>query len=354
MSILIQGLEKTFGPNRVLHGVTETFEQARISVLLGPSGCGKTTTLRCVAGLERPSGGRIEIDGRVVYQDRPGVWVAPERRNISMVFQSYAIWPHMSVFDNVSLPLRAAGADKQSIRRAVTNTLQLVGLDAYAGRSATQLSGGQQQRVALARCIVSESPVILMDEPLSNLDARLRVAMRSEIRDLQKRLGRTILFVTHDQEEAMSIADTLYLYRNGTVIQKGAPKDMYDHPASGYAAEFLGRANLIDNFDWRASDGASEVVLPGGAVLRTELPDRPATGSRLCIRPEKWRLVDAAQPGALRGRIEQASFVGDRTEYRVGTDAGSMLAVQLDGELLRPGELVGLAVRAGDIRVVRE
>ncbi|WP_053244235.1 MULTISPECIES: ABC transporter ATP-binding protein [unclassified Achromobacter] len=354
MSIVLQGLEKAFGPSRVLQGVTETFDQARISVLLGPSGCGKTTTLRCIAGLERPSGGRIQIDGRTVYQERPAVWVAPERRNVSMMFQSYAIWPHMTVFDNVGLPLRAAGVDRRRIRQAVTATLELVGLDAYAARNATQLSGGQQQRVALARCIVSESPVILMDEPLSNLDARLRVAMRSEIRDLQKRLGRTILFVTHDQEEAMSLADTLYLYRNGSVVQKGAPKDVYDHPASGYAAEFLGRANLIGEFDWRSAGDASEVVLPGGAVLRTGLRERPAEGARLCIRPEKWRIVDADGPDVLRGRIEQASFVGDRTEYRVATDAGSMLAVQLDGELRQPGEQIGLAVRPGDIGIVRE
>jgi ABC-type sugar transport system ATPase subunit len=354
MSIAIQNLEKSFEASRVLRGVTEVFERARISVLLGPSGCGKTTTLRCIAGLERPSAGCIQVDGRTVYQGMPAVWVAPEDRKISMVFQSYAIWPHMSVFENVCLPLQAAGVDRPRIRQRVMDTLRLVGLDDYAGRGATQLSGGQQQRVALARCIVSESPVILMDEPLSNLDARLRVSMRSEIRDLQRRLGRTILFVTHDQEEAMSIADTLYLYRNGTVVQKGAPKEVYDHPASRYAAEFLGRANILADFEWRAAGGAaSDVILPGGAILRSALRERPATGAMLCIRPEKWRLVGVDEPGVLRGRIKQASFVGDRTEYRVDTDAGAMLAVQLDGELLRPGAAVGLAVRADDIKVVR-
>jgi len=354
MSIVIQNLEKYYGSQRVLNSVTETFEQARISVLLGPSGCGKTTTLRCLAGLERPSAGRIDIAGRVVYQDQPAVWVPPESRRVSMVFQSYAIWPHMTVFENVSLPLRAAGAGRRAIEQAVSETLRLVGLRDYADRSATQLSGGQQQRVALARCIVSESPLILMDEPLSNLDAKLRISMRTEIRELQRRLERTVLFVTHDQEEAMSIADTVYLYRDGSVVQKGAPKQLYDYPATRYAAEFLGRANIIEQFEWTLSDGCAVYTLPGGVALPSAADSRPAAGSMLCIRPEKWRLVGAGQAGALPGRIAYSSFVGDRTEYRIDTPAGPVSVVELNAVPRRVGDEIGLAVAAEDIRVVME
>ncbi|MFL9901307.1 ABC transporter ATP-binding protein [Paraburkholderia fungorum] len=353
MSIVIRRLQKSFGAQQVLKSVSETFADAQISVLLGASGCGKTTTLRCIAGLERPSGGEIVVAGRTVYQDSPALWIAPERRQMAMVFQSYAIWPHMTVFENVRLPLRAAGIGGAKARNAVMATLQLVGLDAFASRSATQLSGGQQQRVALARAIVSEAPVILMDEPLSNLDAKLRVEMRIEIRALQRRLGRTILFVTHDQEEAMSIADTVYLYHNGTVIQKGAPKDLYDHPASRHAAEFLGRANIIANYEWQMAANGPVFALPGGLALpaaATTQPPQP--GELLCIRPEKWRVRQAGTPGAIAGRVAEASFVGNRTEYRIDTAFGQMSVVQLDAGPRLPGDAVSLEVNPTDIRVI--
>src|ERR1700736_6611848 len=184
MSVEVAGLTKSF-ESIVLKSITETFASNEISVLLGPSGCGKTTMLRCIAGLERPEDGRITIGDRIVFQRKPAIWVPVERRKVSMVFKSYAIWPHMTVFQNVSLPLRAAGVAKRDIGARVTDVLGLVGLSSFADRSATQLSGGQQQRVALARCIVSDAPVILMAEPLSNLDAKLRVAMLTEISDLQ-------------------------------------------------------------------------------------------------------------------------------------------------------------------------
>ncbi|HEX3637868.1 MAG TPA: ABC transporter ATP-binding protein [Paraburkholderia sp.] len=354
MSIVIRRLQKSFGVQPVLKSVSETFADAQISVLLGASGCGKTTTLRCIAGLERPSGGEIVVAGRTVYQDSPALWIAPERRHMAMVFQSYAIWPHMSVFENVRLPLRAAGIGGAKARDAVMATLQLVGLDAFASRSATQLSGGQQQRVALARAIVSEAPVILMDEPLSNLDAKLRVEMRIEIRALQRRLGRTILFVTHDQEEAMSIADTVYLYHNGTVIQKGAPKDLYDHPASRHAAEFLGRANIIANYEWQMAANGPVFAMPGGLALPAAATQTqaPQPGELLCIRPEKWRVRQAGTPGAIAGRVVEASFVGNRTEYRIDTAFGQMSVVQLDAGPRLQGDAVGLEVSPADIRVI--
>jgi len=348
MPIEIENLSKAFGDVSVLRSITETFAEAQISVLLGASGCGKTTTLRCIAGLEHPGAGRITIDGRVVYQDRPSITVPVERRKIAMVFQSYAIWPHMTVFQNVSLPLRAAGIGKSEINSRVIEVLSLVGLGDLGARSATQLSGGQQQRVALARCIVSEAPVILMDEPLSNLDAKLRIAMRTEISDLQRRLKRTILFVTHDQEEAMSIADTIYLFNDGQIVQKGYPKELYENPKSRYAAEFLGRANIIVNSERTTDPEGRSAARIGGMTV--PLPTYLPTVYSLCIRPEKWRAVSPESPCALTGRVTKVQYVGDRTEIRVDTPAGVMIVVEISSLDRRPNDLVGLQVEPRDVK----
>jgi iron(III) transport system ATP-binding protein len=348
MPIEVESLSKSFGDVSVLRSISEKFAEAQISVLLGASGCGKTTTLRCIAGLEQPSAGRIAIDGRIVYQDRPPVWVPVERRKVSMVFQSYAIWPHMTVFQNVSLPLRAIGLDKRTIATRVSEVLGLVGLGALADRSATQPSGGQQQRVALARCIVSDSPVILMDEPLSNLDAKLRVAMRTEIGDLQRRLKRTILFVTHDQEEAMSIADTIYLFNDGQVLQKGAPKDLYENPKTRYAAEFLGRANIIAKREVMA-DGAGGAVARVGSIS-VPLPACVAEEFVLCVRPEKWRVVSPETAGALGGRIIKMQYVGDRTELWIDTPISVLTVVEISSVDRRVDDRVGLVVDPRDVK----
>jgi len=352
MSVVVEGLEKAYGAHPVLRSISEIFEESEISVLLGPSGCGKTTTLRCIAGLERPSSGRIKVAGRVVYQGAPPVWVPPEKRRLSMVFQSYAIWPHMSVFENVSLPLRAAGLGRAQINEAVNDALQMVALAKFAERGATALSGGQQQRVALARCIVSDTPVILMDEPLSNLDAKLRVSMRADIKAMQRRLRRTILFVTHDQEEAMSIADAVYLYHDGRVIQKGSPREIYANPSTRYAAEFLGRANIIERFEWVETALGARFVLPGGVSLPCAVPHRPAPGSMLCVRPEKWRFTEADGSGVIAGDILETNFVGDRVEYVVATAIGQLSVTELGGANRRPDDRVGLDVSAQDIKLI--
>ena len=346
MSVEVAGLTKSFSESVVLKSITETFANNEISVLLGPSGCGKTTMLRCIAGLERPEDGRITIGDRIVFQRKPAIWVPVERRKVSMVFQSYAIWPHMTVFQNVSLPLRAAGIDSRQIARRVTDVLDMVGLKDVSERSATQLSGGQQQRVALARCAVSDSPVILMDEPLSNLDARLRVAMRGEIVDLQRRLQRTVLFVTHDQEEAMSIADTIYLFHQGIIVQKGAPRDLYENPGSRYAAEFFGRANIISSRVLETTDGTMRL-----GRLNLAIPDQMANQEFfLCIRPEKWRIGPPDADAALNGNIRKLQYLGDRTELWVDTPIGEMLVIEMSSRPLRPNEPVGLRVEAGDVR----
>jgi ABC-type Fe3+/spermidine/putrescine transport system ATPase subunit len=352
MPIEVESLSKSFGGVPVLRSITETFAEAQISVLLGASGCGKTTTLRCIAGLEQPSGGRIAIDGRIVYQHRPPISVPVERRNVSMVFQSYAIWPHMTVFQNVSLPLRAAGIAKRDIAARVTDVLGLVGLANFTDRSATQLSGGQQQRVALARCIVSDAPVILMDEPLSNLDAKLRVTMRAEISDLQRRLKRTMLFVTHDQEEAMSIADKIYLFNEGRVLQKGPPKDLYENPQTRYAAEFLGRANIIEHSEIVTDATGHPAVRVGPIAVPISAPVPKAF--TLCIRPEKWRAVAPDTNGALGGRIVKVQYVGDRTELSVDTPVGMMAVVEISSAERRVNDLVGLQVDPRDVKFLVE
>ena len=353
MSITVDNLCKSFGAQVVLDSISATFPAQSISVLLGASGCGKTTMLRCIAGLEKPTNGRIRLGDRIVYQSDPLRSVPVEHRQVSMVFQSYAIWPHMTVFQNVSLPLRAARRPRQEITRRVTDALEMVGLAGLASRSATQLSGGQQQRVALARCIVSEAEFILMDEPLSNLDAKLRIAMRGEIRDLQRRLGRTILFVTHDQEEAMSIADTVFLFREGRILQSGSPASVYEQPQTRYAAEFLGKANIISAFEWCGREPRCAVRL-GGATFDVAVDADFVPGKLLCIRPEKWRIGDTPQDRcSLAGKIKAISYTGDRCEYTIDTPIGQVSAVELTGSGRGIGDPVALSVTAADIKLVK-
>ena len=244
-SVTIEGLSKSFAGNPVIIDLNISFRAGAISVLLGPSGCGKTTILRCIAGLEEPDDGEIRIYDRTVFSARRKVQVLPEQRNLGMVFQSYAIWPHMTVHENVALPLRAHGVSVSETKQRVQDLLQLVGLDGLGQRSATQLSGGQQQRVAVARCLANRPDLVLLDEPLSNLDAKLRVGMRWELKQLQRTFNATMIFVTHDQEEAMSLADEIFLFRSGQLEQRGSGSDLYRRPRTRYVAEFFGKANLF-------------------------------------------------------------------------------------------------------------
>src|SRR5579859_3642415 len=301
-----------------IRGLSLTVERGQFYTLLGPSGCGKTSTLRCIAGLESPTSGLIEIDSTVVYASASRTLVPPHRRNIGMVFQSYAIWPHMTVFDNVAFPL-VHGAHKQPrkvVEEKVMRALSLVQLDALAKRPAPLLSGGQQQRVALARAIASEPAVLLLDEPLSNLDAKLREDMRQEIKTLVRRLHTTTLYVTHDQLEALSMSDRVALINEGKIVQEGAPRDVYLRPADAFAANFLGRTNLLDG---RVLDVLLGTVDTPWGVLRCGLAPSAAIGSEVTVgfRPESVILsVDAANTdNGLRGQIAAASFVGDAVEY---------------------------------------
>ena len=241
----LDGVSKLFGAVAAVDRASLRVERGEIFTLLGPSGCGKTTTLRLVAGLEQPDAGEITLRGRVVASAARRLFVAPHRRNLGMVFQSYAIWPHMTVFENVAYPLTLRGARRAAVREKVASVLELVGLTGLEGRAATLLSGGQMQRLALCRALVYEPDLLLLDEPFSNLDAKLREQMRIEVKLLQRRLGITILFVTHDQVEALSLSDRIAVMQRGRVEQVASPKSLYERPASAFIRDFLGQTVIL-------------------------------------------------------------------------------------------------------------
>src|SRR3954471_14617763 len=285
----VEDLVVAYGSVKAVRNVTFTVEDGEFVSLLGPSGCGKTTTLRCIAGLEESSAGTIRIGEEIVAAD--GRDVPPERRGINMVFQSYAVWPHMTVFENVAYGLRTRRESAATIDARVSETLNIVGLEGYASRYGTELSGGQQQRVALARAVVTSPRLLLIDEPLSNLDAGLRDRMRFELVELQRRLGQTSLYVTHDQSEAMLMSDRIILMKDGEMIQSGSPRDLYDRPATRFAAEFIGNANILEGAVVHSGDrGCAIVALTDGVTVegRFSWPERMRrSGSVLvCVRAE--------------------------------------------------------------------
>jgi len=243
--IEVENLEIHYGDVPAVRGVSFSVQPGEQLTLLGPSGCGKTTTLRAIAGLEQPMAGEIRIDGAPVYSSTQHVNIPAEKRGLSMVFQSYAIWPHMTVFENVAYGLRVRRESKEAIAQKVERALDMVQMRAFSARGASQLSGGQQQRVALARAFVFQPSVLLFDEPLSNLDAKLRADMRIELRELQHRLGITSVYVTHDLEEALAMSDRIVVMKDGLIAQVGSPLEIYNHPRNAFVADFVGSANLI-------------------------------------------------------------------------------------------------------------
>jgi iron(III) transport system ATP-binding protein len=314
--------------------------------LLGPSGCGKTTTLRMIAGFQEPSGGEILIG------DRDVTHVPANRRDIGFVFQSYALFPHLTVYENVAYGLRIRRKPNAEIQAAVDEVLALVGLEGLAKRFPSELSGGQQQRVALARAIVIRPRVLLFDEPLSNLDAKLRVEMRTEIQRLQRTLGITTVYVTHDQEEAMAISDRIAVMNNGRIVQIGTAEQLYRRPASAFVAGFLGRANILEGIVRDVAPGRITLDVKGTAIpIACEEPC--AVGTALCavVRPEN---IGISQDGPLRGEVVSRMYLGEKVEYVVRL-ADLMLQIvrygSSDDEGFSPGERVGIALPSTGVQV---
>jgi iron(III) transport system ATP-binding protein len=351
MGITVKGLVKRYSGRTVVDHIDFTIADGELVSLLGPSGCGKTTTLRCIAGLETPDDGWIAIDGQVVFDAATGVLVEPYHRNIGMVFQSYAIWPHMTVFENVAFPLRVRGTAGAEIERRVARALERVGLGAFRDRSSQQLSGGQQQRVAVARAIVHEPAVLLFDEPLSNLDARLRDQTRAEIRQLQRDLSVSTIYVTHDQTEALSLSDRILVMHDGRIRQLGSPEAVYARPDDMFVAEVVGAANFFDV----VVDERGIAAGAGGATFVTASVVG-AGSARAMIRPDKLTIGPdtglTPAPNTLRGTVRQRLFMGGHYEYVVDTAMGSPRVLS-SREFAEKAQVM-LSFEAGDCILLKE
>ena len=325
---------------RAVDDVSLEIKAGEFVTLLGPSGCGKTTTLRMIAGFETPSDGEISIGGECVNR------LTPDKRDTAMVFQSYALFPHYDVYNNISFGLRLKKMDKEQIAEKVRNIMELVGLTGMEERFPNQLSGGQQQRVALARALVSEPGVLLFDEPLSNLDAKLRTSMRNEIKKIQRRLGLTSIYVTHDQTEAMALSDRILVMNHGKIEQIGSPEEIYFRPKSKFVADFIGRSNFVDCTVLQAGEAGVSVDMLGKEVL---LPvsdgSRPAAGSQVCciVRPESL-LIGAT--GTLQGVVQTSTFMGSMQEYFVDVN-GTVFIIEdydfMQNGVFAEGQTVGLS-----------
>ncbi|HEY7067420.1 MAG TPA: ABC transporter ATP-binding protein [Chloroflexota bacterium] len=350
----VRGLAKRYGGVRAVDDVSFDLAEGQVLTLLGPSGCGKSTTLRLVAGLEEPDGGEIRLHGRVVAAASPRVFVAAEKRNLGLVFQSYAVWPHMTVAQNVAYPLELRRVPRAQIRGRVEEVLRLVGLEGLADRPATALSGGQQQRVSLARAIVYEPDILLLDEPLSNLDAQLRQEMRVQLKALQARLGTTILYVTHDQIEAMALSHVVAVMRHGQIEQLGTPAEVYEAPASYFVHSFVGRLLAFDGIvrrdngtAWIELDAASRLPLDAAAALAA------GTHVRVALRPEDVEVAPlgvGGEPHGLVGTLDELVYCGGHFEAAVRLGE-SEVVLELPKQLgVARGQQVALRCAPGKVR----
>ncbi len=316
-TLLLEGLRKEYGPSIAVERVDIAIAEGELVSLLGPSGCGKTTTLRMVAGFIEPTAGRVVIAGQDVTR------TPPYARQTGMVFQSYALFPHMSVADNVGFGLEMRKVNRADRDRRIAEALKLVRLDHLADRMPRQLSGGQQQRVALARALVINPAVFLLDEPLSNLDAKLRADVRAEIRALQQRLGLTTLMVTHDQEEALTMSDRLVVMEGGRVRQIGTAEELYERPADAFVADFVGRCNII-----KGTIEGEALRSEGGSLLPCDVTAVPGNASVLALRPERVALAPDADAAGLPARISGILYLGAQTEYRLELDGVALTAIR--------------------------
>lgn len=362
--VSVRGMQKRYGRAIVVRALDLDIVEGEMLVLLGPSGCGKTTTMRCIAGLETPDAGLIRIGGRVVFDASRGIDVPINARNVGMVFQSYAIWPHMTVFENVAFPLRMQRVARAELADRVGQMLALVGLAQLAARSASQLSGGQMQRVALARSLVMRPSVLLFDEPLSNLDATLRERLRIQLRELQIQLKFTGVYVTHDQSEALALADRLAVMSEGEILDIGDPVTLYRAPHSRTVAGFLGYGNLFPVRKVSRSGGQLWVDIEGCDLpFGTQHVPAHAETLTLCIRPAEIgirRGPGSAVAGDVTttvcGKVILSCFLGPHMQYRVQIDGGAVLEVLCPNiaDSIRSGEPVLLTIRHASVLVLGE
>ncbi len=339
-SVSFENVSKVYGTGasgvRAVDKVSLSIEAGTLVTLLGPSGCGKTTTLRMIAGLEMPTSGTVSI-GDVDVTNLPAT-----DRDVSMVFQSYALFPHMTVLENVSYGLKFSGFKKTETRERALAGLKLVGLAEYGDRLPSALSGGQQQRVAVARALVLEPQVLLFDEPLSNLDAKLRRQVREEIREIQQNLGLTVVYVTHDQEEALAVSDRIIVMNNAVIAQDGTPRELYDAPANRFVADFIGEANILECEITAIKDGLAQVQVGGYSITA------PARGSKtgkslLGVRPNRVLMGDPDQKNSLSGEVVRVTYVGNHLEVTVKTMVGDLFATTTDVDMgFETGSTVGV------------
>ncbi|WP_251447876.1 MULTISPECIES: ABC transporter ATP-binding protein [unclassified Microbacterium] len=354
--VQVSGLTKRYGGKTALHGLDLTIGSGEFVTLLGPSGCGKTTTLRCLAGLERPTGGRISMGDRIVVDTDRRTFVPADKRQVGMVFQSYALWPHMSVAENVAYPLKVARVGAAERRARVADMLSAVGLADFEKRPVTALSGGQQQRVALARALAARPGIIFYDEPLSNLDSKLRYQMGQQVRALHNQFETTSVYVTHDQEEAITLSDRIIVMSEGAIVQDGTPSELYDRPNSAYVADFMGFQNILPGTIRAVRDGIADVEVDGTSlVIAGVVTGEAAAGERadVAFRAAHARLMPAADlaPGAGRfaAAVERTTYLGSAVNLLVRAD-GLPLRVRVEtGEMAadavpRPGDGYGFAV----------
>ena len=354
-SVRLEHLRKEFGQTVALDEINLEIEAGELFFLLGPSGCGKTTLLRIIAGLLHPTGGRI------LFNDRDVTRLGTEKRNAVMCFQSYALWPHMTVRENIRFGLRVRKMPAEEQRKQIDSVLGLVQMRQYADRRPNELSGGQQQRVALARALAVNPACLLLDEPLSNLDAKLRLEMRSEIRRICKSAGYTTIYVTHDQKEALSVADRIALLKDGRLVQVGTPADLYHRPANSFVADFIGQTNLIAGTVVGRQEDLLEIETPAGTIAaRGDYPG----GQRvvISIRPEQIHLsrngtvhAASAKPemNHLRGKIDQTTFLGDSSEHVISINGQRLKAISSPPMMESTGE-IRLQFSAADVMVLSD
>ncbi|MCO5089705.1 ABC transporter ATP-binding protein [Bosea sp. (in: a-proteobacteria)] len=345
-SVEFRNVSMRYGAVTAVDNISFTIEAGKLVTLLGPSGCGKTTTLRMIAGLEIASEGQILIGGKDVTK------LSAADRDVSMVFQSYALFPHMSVLDNAAYGPTVKGLGKDEAKRMALEKLALVGLKGFEDRYPSELSGGQQQRVAVARALVLEPQVLLFDEPLSNLDAKLRRRVREEIRELQQNLDLTVAYVTHDQEEALAVSDRIIVMSNARIAQEGAPRDLYEQPANPFVADFIGDANLVDATVKAVAEGRAEVAI-GPAALGLPARGLSPGPAKVAIRPEALIIGAVGQAGALPGTIRKCAYLGNHLDIMVETEVGELFVVQYGArEMLEPGAPVSVSFAKSGVTLI--